>query len=82
MSTLLINPRQEIDQLLDSLPEDNLPEVLNFLQYLNFKRSPVVVGPYQVIDKLEGLWADYPISEEDITSARQEMWGKFGDKEL
>jgi hypothetical protein len=82
MQTILINQRQEIEQLLDALPEDTLTEVLNFLRYLNFKQNQAVAGPYQVVDKFEGLWASYSIDEEDIAAARQEMWGNFGQKVL
>jgi hypothetical protein len=60
MSTLIIGPRQEIDQLLDSLPEESLSEVLNFLQYLNSKRSQMVAGPYRGDkdkEKIEGTFA-------------------------
>ena len=80
--TPLINQRREVEQLLDALSEDNLSEVLNFLQYLIFKQNQAVPGPYHIIDRFEGLWADYPIEEADITAARQEMWGNLGHEAL
>lgn len=78
MQTTLIDERQEIEQMLDTLSTENINELLNFLHYLLFKQNQATGGPYQVVDKFEGLWADFPINEADITTARQEMWGNFG----
>ena len=78
MQLPLVNHRQEIERLLSTLSEDDLSEVLSFLQYLRFKQNQATTGSYQVVDKFEGIWADYALSEEDIIAARQEMWGNFG----
>ena len=75
-------PRQEIEQLLDILPEDSLPEVLSFLQYLAFKQQQAMTGPYQVVEQFEGIWEGHEITEEDIAEARQELWGNFGNRDL
>lgn len=80
--TTTINLRGKIEQLLNTLPEDSLMEVLNFLQYLYFKRNQASSGPYQVVDKFEGIWQDYPINEKDIAKARLEMWSEFGHRDL
>ena len=82
MTTTTLNQRQEIERLLNSLPEDNLIEVLNFLQYLKFKSKQANTGPYQIVDTFEGIWQDYPINEKDINNARMEIWGEFGDRTL
>ena len=76
------NQRQEIVRLLNALPEDSLAEVLNFLQYIYFKRNQAATGPYQIVDAFEGIWQDYPIDEEDIANARQEMWSNFGRRDV
>jgi hypothetical protein len=78
MQTTIINQRHEIERLLNTLPDDSLTEVLNFLQYLYFKRNQAIDEPYKIVDTFEGVWQDYPISEEDIAGARREIWGKFG----
>lgn len=74
--------RQKIEQLLDTLPEESLPEVVNFLQYLAFKRRQPVTGPYQVVDQFEGIWEGYEITEDDIVEARQKLWGNFGNRDI
>jgi PIN domain nuclease of toxin-antitoxin system len=82
MSTAIIDERQEIEEMLDTLSEEHLSEVLNFLRYLLFKQTQIASGPYQVVDNFEGLWADYEISEADIAAARQELWANFGNKDI
>ncbi|HXV44436.1 MAG TPA: hypothetical protein VEC96_15335 [Anaerolineae bacterium] len=78
MHTTIVHERQEIEEMLDTLSDENLNELLNFLHYLLFKQNQTATGPYQVVDKFEGLWADYAITEADIAAARQEMWANFG----
>jgi len=82
MPTAIVRERQEIEEMLDSLSEENLNELLNFLHYLLFKQNQIAAGPYQVVDQFEGLWADYDISEADIAAARQELWANFGHKNV
>jgi hypothetical protein len=82
MSTAIVHERQEIEEMLDSLSEENLNELLNFLHYLLFKQNQTATGPYQVVDQFESLWADYAISEADIAAARQELWANFGRKDV
>ena len=57
---------------LRELPGDKQQEVLDFANFLGTKQR----GPRK---SLYGLWKDsgVSISEEDITEARKEMWGKF-----
>lgn len=81
---------QAIESRLAELPPDDLSKVLDFLDFLAFKREQDQVQqkvsepqtPYRVAVKLEGLWADYEISDEEIAAARKEMWAGFGEIEL
>lgn len=59
---------------LRELSPDKQREVLDFVEFLKSKNAPV--RPRR---SLKGLWADLnmEITEEDITTARQEMWRNF-----
>jgi hypothetical protein len=82
---------QEIESRLAELPPEDLPEVLEFIDFLAFKREKRQEAqdqiaeqqtPYRVTVKLGGLWADYPISDEEIAATRKEMWAGFGEIDL
>lgn len=75
MQTTIIDQREEIERMLNSLPEESLNEVLKFLEYLNFKRNQPETEPYKIVDTFEGIWQDHPITEEEFANLRQEMWG-------
>jgi len=47
--------------------------VLDFVQFLRQKKATVL----GLRPQLRGLWAGTHVTEEDITDARQEMWGNF-----
>ncbi|MDY6806450.1 MAG: DUF2281 domain-containing protein [Cyanobacteriota bacterium] len=70
----MTNLEQAVLERLRSLPPNQQQELLDFAdllkQKITFKRPLVDV---------KGLWAnlDMDISEEDISQARQEMWGNF-----
>ena len=73
--------KAEITSALDFLP----PESLRLLrEFVTFLRSRVKQPASQErIVKLGGLWAGTPeVTEEDITEARREMWGDFGEREM
>ena len=80
---------QEIETRLNELPQEDWPTLLDFLDFLRFRRTksrtpPRLAEPrtpYRVAVKLEGLWSDYPISDEEIADARREMWAGFGELE-
>jgi hypothetical protein len=63
-------------QELRQLPPIQQNEVLDFVQFLRQKSKP---SPKKDV---RGLWADLNIqlTEEDITEARQEMWGSLGEE--
>lgn len=61
-------------QNLRELPPDQRKAVLDFAEFLRSKTALP-----QAAQSLKGLWADLDvdISEDDISIARQEMWGDF-----
>lgn len=66
---------QKIYQELLELPDDNLVEIWQFIEFVRFKSCHE--PPQQRVVKLGGVLRDYAIdiTEEDIAHARQEMWG-------
>ena len=69
-----------ITSSLDALPATSLETLAEFTSFLRAKSRKA--GKPQVV-KLRGLWNQTPpITEEDITEARCEMWGNFGDREI
>ena len=80
---------QEIESRLDELPQEDWPTLVDFLDFLLFRRKKAQTPPhlaesrppYRVRVKLGGLWEGQPISDEDIAAARQEMWAGFGEFE-
>jgi hypothetical protein len=75
--------KRQLTQVLEALPEEALPEVALFLDYLQYKtkhRAPQAT-PYKPI-ALGGLWAGRVITDEDIAEVRREMWANFGAEEI
>jgi hypothetical protein len=75
--------KQQVLAILDTLPEETLKEVIEFLDYLQYKleqRAPRQT-PYEPV-ALGGLWEGVTISDEDIAEVRREMWGDFGGRDL
>jgi hypothetical protein len=65
---------------LDSLPAASLETLAEFTMFLR-EKSQSQAGPRVV--RLRGLWSKVPaITEEEITEARRELWGRFGDREI
>jgi len=66
--------QQSVLGKLKELPLDKQEEVLDFVEFLHQKA--IVQKPRQ---SLQGLWSNLEIdlTEEDIATARQEMWGNF-----
>ncbi len=71
---------QTIYQEVADFPDDSLFEIWQYIEFVRFK-SALSSSPRIV--KLGGLLKPYAadISEEEITMARQEMWGHFGELE-
>ncbi len=74
--------KQYILTTLEQLPEQTLPEVVLFLDYLQYRNKnqeqrqtlyhPVAMG---------GIWAGIHISDDDIATIRREMWLGFGEED-
>lgn len=66
--------KQQIVRSLDHVPEETLPEVMTFLEYLQYRQTHRESDrpPYEPI-ALGGLWTGVEISEEDIATVRREM---------
>ncbi len=64
-------------QNLRELPPDQRKAVLDFTEFLRSRANLP-----QAAQSFKGLWADLDvdISEDDISTARQEMWGGFPRK--
>lgn len=82
--------RSEIERRLNELPAESLAPVIDFLDYLKFKRErekaqaieqETLKPSFRVVARLEGLLKGYTISDEEIAAARWEMWERFGERE-
>ncbi|RLC13019.1 MAG: hypothetical protein DRI57_17075 [Deltaproteobacteria bacterium] len=73
--------KTEIISSLDFLQTDSLRLLAEFTTFLQSKSGKF--GTQKPIVRLGGLWAGTPeITAEDITDARHEMWGRFGEDEI
>ncbi len=73
--------KAEIIPALDLLPPESLRLLRDFVAFLRSRVEQT--APQERIVRLGGLWAGTPeITEEDITEARREMWGCFGEREV
>jgi hypothetical protein len=70
---LQMTVEQQVLEKLRELPPQKQEEVLAYISRLQEK------APRRPRRSLAGLWADLgvSVSEEDISQARQEMWGNF-----
>ncbi|MBE7529626.1 MAG: DUF2281 domain-containing protein [Ardenticatenaceae bacterium] len=76
--------KKRINKSIESLPESTLVEVATFLEYLQYRESPVnrqTTASYIPV-ALGGLWQGMEITDEDIVEVRQEMWSGFGERDL
>jgi len=78
---------QKIYEQVQDLPEESLPELAKYIEFLRFKTHMPTTEPATEaqplstlpIIKLEGLLEGYDFSPEFIAEARREMWKKFED---
>jgi hypothetical protein len=66
-----------LDNLRD-LSIDKQKTVLEFVKFLKYQQQ---TQPTPELN-FKGLWANlnFSVSEDDIATARQEMWAKFGEE--
>ena len=65
---------EKVVEKLHGLPPDKQKQVLEFVESLSQEN-----GSTRSLKSLYGLWRDFSIevSDQDIESARREMWGNF-----
>ncbi len=76
---------QKLQQEILELPQESLPELEKFIEFLRFKSKPrrtktkAVEPMYDPSDaiRLDGLLKGYDFSPEFIAEARRDMWRKF-----
>ena len=75
------NTRKEIIGVIKELPAELLPTVANFVRNIQSAALYSQSGepPYQPV-VFGGLWEGVEITEEDILTARSEMWAGFGEQ--
>jgi len=71
--------KQQIIQLLDTIPEDRLEEVADFVEFLCARHA--APPPTYVPVALGGLWSGVAIDDADIAAVRKEIWGSFAERE-
>jgi hypothetical protein len=69
---------------IESLPEEALAEVVNFVEYQRFKATQTdsAAGRRDRPVALEGIAPEFDLSEEEIADVRREMWAGFGDRDI
>ncbi len=75
--------RQQAMTILEQLPEEEVEEVMTFLDFLQFRNKfdPISITPYEPV-AMEGLWQGAPVRDEDIVEIRREMWHGFGERDM
>ena len=76
---------QKLQQDILELPQESLPELENFIEFLRFKMKPrrtkikEAKPEYDPTDaiRLDGLFKGYDFSPEFIAEARRDMWRKY-----
>jgi hypothetical protein len=65
---------EKVVEKLQGLPPDKQKQVLEFVESLSEEN-----GSPRSLKSLYGLWSDFSIevSDQDIASARRDMWGNF-----
>ena len=78
--TMVEEKKQNLHELVDGLPPEYLDAAKELLGQLRHEVRVSVKEGKRIV-RLGGLWKDsgIEITEEDITNARREMWGKIGE---
>ena len=73
---------EKLQQEILELPQETLPELETFIEFLRFKAKPrkskktEANTPLKIVN-LRGILKGYDFSPEFIAEARREMWRKF-----
>ena len=73
---------EKLQQEILELPQETLPELEKFMEFLRFKAKPrkpktaETNAPLKIVN-LRGILKGYDFSPEYIAEARREMWRKF-----
>ncbi len=70
-----MNIQETVVENLKDLPFDQQKTVLDFIKFLKLQQQ----NKPKSKKSLKGLWSDlnFSITEDELTLARKEMWGKF-----
>jgi len=76
--------RKQLHQIIDTLPDNLLAELLKFIEFLQYKwqllGTSTAKPPYNPVDFPEGIAPELDLSFEEIKQARREMWGSLGQE--
>ena len=69
----------ELAKAIDALPPTAQKELLEFIDYLQYKHH---LDPSGQVEKLGGLWADtdFDVTDEDVRALRQRVTRQLVDK--
>jgi len=75
--------REQLHQIIDTLPDNLLAELLKFIEFLQYKWQLLGIDtkpPYNPVDFPEGIAPELDLSFEEIKQARREMWGSLAQE--
>ncbi len=81
---------ERIVEQVQQLPEESLPELARYIEFLRFKSSETVPEPAEqekplsteTAKSLDGILEGYDFSPELLAEVRREMWGNFGNRDI
>jgi len=75
--------REQLHQIIDTLPDNLLAELLKFIEFLQYKWQLLGIAtkpPYNPVDFPEGIAPELDLSFDEIKQARREMWGSLAQE--
>lgn len=85
----MVVDRKELYRAIDRLPESVVPELVQFIEYLEFRanrdqfsQSSEPETLYKPVELPEKMIAEVDFSPEYIAEARKELWASFGEAQL
>ena len=80
---MMLFQREQLHQLIDTLPDSLLAELIKFVEFLQYKWQLLGTSakpPYNPVDFPEGIAPELDLSFDEIKQARREMWGSLGQE--